>query len=137
MEQLQFAGQYITFNGSMFNLTCDPDQASDASEELKLFKKMLQLRKKEINEEMRIIRAEASATRAHQGPASLGFGALAFKGSKLGSMFRTFGTIARASQRSGTQNNLSPFEDKKRQIERIAIAVGQAEIALKKALSAA
>ena len=129
-----FNGTYIKFTGTELSLNSPDGTASIAMEELKLFKKIAQMAKKEVNEQMRIIRAEATDRRATQGPASLGTGALLFKGTKLGSFFRTAGTIDRANERRRDQAELAPYEAEKRVIEKVLIGVAQFEITLKKEL---
>jgi hypothetical protein len=130
-----FNGQYVKLNNAELSLSAINGGEFAAIEEVKIAKRILQLRKKELNEQMRIIRANASEKRAHQGPASLGFGALLFRGTKAGSFFRTMGSINRASDRSTTQSELAPYEFEKRNIEKFLIGIAQMELVLKKAVA--
>lgn len=127
-----FDGQYIKFDGKNLKLNSPDGTALAAMDELKLFKKMVQLRKKETNEQIRIIRSEAAEKRAHRGPASLDLGYLLFRGTKFGPTMRTLGMAGRASDRSNVQSQIEPHENYKRQLEFILTHLTKIEIMLKK-----
>jgi hypothetical protein len=132
----EFDGQYFKFDGKSMKLNSPDGTAIYALEEVKIFKKIVRLQKKEITEKMRIIRAEAAAERISNGPASLSFGALFFKGTKLGALSRTWGSLSRASDRQKVNNILSPYEEAKQQLEIMLMNLERFEIALRKEIIA-
>jgi hypothetical protein len=94
-----------------FGLKCEDEDDQTALGEVKLFKKVVQTKKKQIREHIQTVRLNHRVKMANQGPASLGLGATLFKGTSAGAAFRTLGTAKRSSQRADLANELKPYEN--------------------------
>jgi hypothetical protein len=127
-----FEGIYVKFISPNLSFNGESENAKDGLEELKVFKKIAQLEKRQINESLRLIRDENKDRMIARGPASQGLFALAGRGTKFGSVARTLGAISRTAERQSNNRLLAPLENQKALIENILVAVSKLEIALKK-----
>ena len=133
-DPITFDGAFIKFNGRQLQCNATAVNAEDALRELRVFKKMINAEKRKVNEAMRQIRSEFATLATEKGPASQGFLALLFRGTRFGGLARTVGSIDRQADRRRKEDALAPHEEYKRAIEKVLTGIDQIDVALNKAL---